>query len=204
MGHFGNDPGDNIHLEQVQLVGNAIIGQGTDGRIAENRLPWRLGRRIAHKGRIHVCGQKMTDVRELADKFPGDIPGTLFTIFAQRFIFPLAHETIPTVDLLSQLPVQTIQIGSNIKGHTFRSHIRRSIIPGEKHRPQIFHNSGQHIHRRHGGFVPQPVAGQAILVLFTKLFNNSRDFISSYHTISLPGKTGVAMSYSSPNKAVLR
>ena len=74
---FGHHPGDQRHAQAIELVGQAIDGDGRQPGVAKDDLVEALGGRVAVEGGLHVLRRACAAAREALQKANHDPFGLL-------------------------------------------------------------------------------------------------------------------------------
>ena len=155
MRHFGDDARDKRHLQPQQGVGDAVVADGADGRVAEDDLAVALGRRVAVVGRLHVGLQQPAEVGQLPDEGRGLVLRRAFQvgIAGQRVVKAQAR-----LDLLGKQPLQPLHVDADVIQQGLLVDGRLAEVAGEQQRPRQAHHLAQGFHRGHGHAVALLVA----------------------------------------------
>ena len=67
--HLGDDAGNEGDTQLKQFVCDAVVADGTDGRIATDDFAERLCGGVTVVGSLHICGKHPSHGRQVADEF---------------------------------------------------------------------------------------------------------------------------------------
>ena len=131
VGHFAQDARDDRHFEQVQLVRDAVVDHGQDGRVAKNGFA-RAGRsRVALIGGPCVRGEQTPDVRKPLDELKRLFPRDTLALKALLRVFR-ARKARAAADLLRQLAENGIEVGGKMVAHGLHTHVGHAEVTGEQ------------------------------------------------------------------------
>ena len=127
VGHFAQDARDDRHFEQVQLVRDAVVDHGQDGRVAKNGFA-RAGRsRVALIGGPCVRGEQTPDVRKPLDELKRLFPRDTLALKALLRVFR-ARKARAAADLLRQLAENGIEVGGKMVAHGLHTHVGHAEV----------------------------------------------------------------------------
>ena len=66
--HLGDDAGNEGNTQLEQLVCDAVVAEGADGRIAADDFAERLCGGVTVVGGFHICGECTSHCRQVADE----------------------------------------------------------------------------------------------------------------------------------------
>ena len=69
MRHLGDDAGNEGDTQLEQFVCNAVVADGSDGRITADDFAERLCGGVTIVGSLHICGKHPSHGRQVADEF---------------------------------------------------------------------------------------------------------------------------------------
>lgn len=102
MCHFGDDTRDERYVEAIKFVGNPVIGDGTDDRIATDDFPEARGGRVTVVGSLYVGGQNAADFRQATDEFCSQLgccgPTRRLTVALSLVFYPEAQSGLYLFD----------------------------------------------------------------------------------------------------------
>ena len=129
------------NLEPVELVGDALVGDGEDARVAEHGLG-RAGRGgIALIGRLHVGHERLLDRGQGLHEFGDDGAAAVMTILAAALAAFLAEEAEGALDLLGEGFGRGIQDRAHVIARVVGRDGRHAVVAREEHAAQHLHDA---------------------------------------------------------------
>ena len=148
MGHLVDDARDKWHVALVEHMSDAVVNNSVHGGIAENSLARARGRGIPVIGRLGVAHQLAAYLGQLIHELQGAFLAALLAVRAE--VVALAGKTEAALNLLGQLPVNTVEVGGHVVAYGFAPDTGGAIEAEEKSHPQALHDFLEAFQRRHG------------------------------------------------------
>ena len=165
MGHFGDDAGNEGHAQHQQFVGDAVVADGADARIAADDLAKRMGSGVAVVGGLHVGGQQGAQAGQDADEV-GSFPCGILAqgIGAAGSVAVVVRQAEGGQYLSAQLLEQLFDVDADVVGQGAAVHRGISEVARKDNGTRQFDNAPQVAARRQG--IPLRMAQEEALVTF--------------------------------------
>ena len=165
VGVFGDDSGNQGHIGQIELVGNAVAGNGEEAGVAEDGLGRARCGRVALIRRDRVEGELASDLGQPAQKISGDSLGAAQTLLRCPVArVACAGKTQTAMDLVDHDQRRAMEGGAEVEPEAVFGDVTIAHIAWEDYRPQEVD------HLDHLGARWQRVAGKGFAEWRRQLF----------------------------------
>ena len=150
MCHFRDDTRNQGHAQQKQFMGDAVIAQRLDDRVATDNFAVRFGCRVAVVGRFHIGSQHFAQGRQAADELSGQVDGLFAFGVACTVACFLGIEAQSGMYLFGQQVVHPLDVDSDMISDGMMVDRGFPVKSREKDGTAQFDNFVQDFSRREG------------------------------------------------------
>ena len=124
MRQFGQHTRNQGYSQQMQLVGQPVVGQSADDRIAGNDFAVAYSGGVTQHGGFHVGGQHTADGRQLGDDLIGDLVRLVADLTQRKFFLILVRTDKAQTgdDLFLEQALQPFHGYPHVVAHRFGRH----------------------------------------------------------------------------------